>query len=269
MEMKAKALASVDISGLQTRPWQRPLPSLMMFLKALVVTRAAARTYVAAHAGETGPFPGGATYTGPQHIRNSRTHPGHPRGIPPTATPASCSAGATHDEPRPSPAPAAHPPALRRQREQQSFQLLVIEIVRHRPGNPGSACPAEIAVHRTGTELQARATARWLKPCPNRRRRTSRIFRIDNLSPGIPIPCSQKDRDYLRLKLSAEPTHHRVDHGVHDHRNRCSRSAGFSVHNPPERAPIGRACRTWRRRPPSLWPPRLPSLSSIWSSCWP
>ena len=35
MEMKAKALASVDISGLQPRPWQRPLPSLMTFLKAL------------------------------------------------------------------------------------------------------------------------------------------------------------------------------------------------------------------------------------------
>ena len=35
MEMKAKALASVDISGLQTRPCRRPLPSLMTFLKAL------------------------------------------------------------------------------------------------------------------------------------------------------------------------------------------------------------------------------------------
>ena len=35
MEMKAKALARVDISDLQTRPWQRPLPSLMTFLKAL------------------------------------------------------------------------------------------------------------------------------------------------------------------------------------------------------------------------------------------
>lgn len=35
LEMKAKALASVDISGLQNRPWQRPLPSLMTFLKAL------------------------------------------------------------------------------------------------------------------------------------------------------------------------------------------------------------------------------------------
>jgi site-specific recombinase XerD len=35
MEMKAKALARVDISDLQTKPWQRPLPSLMTFLKAL------------------------------------------------------------------------------------------------------------------------------------------------------------------------------------------------------------------------------------------
>jgi site-specific recombinase XerD len=35
MEMKAKALARVDISNLQTRPSQRPLPSLMTFLKAL------------------------------------------------------------------------------------------------------------------------------------------------------------------------------------------------------------------------------------------
>jgi integrase/recombinase XerD len=35
MEMKAKALARVDISGLQTRPCQRPLPSLMTFLKAV------------------------------------------------------------------------------------------------------------------------------------------------------------------------------------------------------------------------------------------
>ena len=55
--------------------------------------------------------------------------------------------------------PVRHRPLIhrhvRRQREQQSFQLLVIEIVRHRPGNPGAACPAEIAVHCTGTELQA------------------------------------------------------------------------------------------------------------------
>lgn len=35
LEMKAKALAKVDISGLQPKPWQRPLPSLMTFLKAL------------------------------------------------------------------------------------------------------------------------------------------------------------------------------------------------------------------------------------------
>ncbi len=35
MEMKAKALARVDISDLQTKPLQRPLPSLMTFLKAL------------------------------------------------------------------------------------------------------------------------------------------------------------------------------------------------------------------------------------------
>jgi len=33
MEMKAKALARVDISDLQSRPWRRPLPSLMKFLK--------------------------------------------------------------------------------------------------------------------------------------------------------------------------------------------------------------------------------------------
>jgi integrase/recombinase XerD len=35
MEMKAKALASVDISGLKGPPQQRSLPSLMAFLKAL------------------------------------------------------------------------------------------------------------------------------------------------------------------------------------------------------------------------------------------
>ena len=35
MEMKAEALARVDLSNLQTRPWQRPLPSLMTFLKIL------------------------------------------------------------------------------------------------------------------------------------------------------------------------------------------------------------------------------------------
>jgi integrase/recombinase XerD len=35
MEMKAKALASVDISGLKDPPPQRSLPSLMTFLKAL------------------------------------------------------------------------------------------------------------------------------------------------------------------------------------------------------------------------------------------
>jgi integrase/recombinase XerD len=34
-EMKAKALASLDLSGLKPRPEQRPLPSLMAFLKAL------------------------------------------------------------------------------------------------------------------------------------------------------------------------------------------------------------------------------------------
>jgi len=35
MEIKAKALASVDISGLQNRPRQRSLPSLMTFLNGL------------------------------------------------------------------------------------------------------------------------------------------------------------------------------------------------------------------------------------------
>ena len=35
MEMKAKALASVDISGLKGAPQQSSLPSLMAFLKAL------------------------------------------------------------------------------------------------------------------------------------------------------------------------------------------------------------------------------------------
>jgi site-specific recombinase XerD len=35
MEMKAKALARVDISDLQSRPWRRPLPSLMTFLKTI------------------------------------------------------------------------------------------------------------------------------------------------------------------------------------------------------------------------------------------
>jgi integrase/recombinase XerD len=35
LEMKAKALASVDLSGVKVRPEQRPLPSLMAFLKAL------------------------------------------------------------------------------------------------------------------------------------------------------------------------------------------------------------------------------------------
>ncbi len=35
MEMKAKALVRVDLSNQQTKPSQRPLPSLMTFLKAL------------------------------------------------------------------------------------------------------------------------------------------------------------------------------------------------------------------------------------------
>ncbi len=35
MDMKAKALARVDIADLQPKPWQRPLPSLMTFLKGL------------------------------------------------------------------------------------------------------------------------------------------------------------------------------------------------------------------------------------------
>ena len=35
LEMKAKALASVDITGLKARPNERALPSLMTFLKSL------------------------------------------------------------------------------------------------------------------------------------------------------------------------------------------------------------------------------------------
>ncbi|OYR22305.1 integrase family domain protein [Brucella grignonensis] len=35
LEMKAKALAKVDISGLRPSPRQRSMPSLMAFLKAL------------------------------------------------------------------------------------------------------------------------------------------------------------------------------------------------------------------------------------------
>ena len=35
MEMKAKALARVDITGVKASPQQRALPSLMAFLKAV------------------------------------------------------------------------------------------------------------------------------------------------------------------------------------------------------------------------------------------
>ena len=35
----------------------------------------------------------------------------------------------------------------------------------------------------------------------------------------------------LGRRSSAEPTRHRDNRGVHDHRNRCSRSAGIRVHN--------------------------------------
>ena len=57
MEMKAKALASVDISGLQARPWQPAAAVADDVLESLVVARAAAGIYVAAHARETGPIP--------------------------------------------------------------------------------------------------------------------------------------------------------------------------------------------------------------------
>jgi len=46
-----------------------------------------------------------------------------------------------------------------------------------------------------------RATTRCESPWPNRSRKTSRIFRIATLSPGISVPrSSAKDRHYPRLK---------------------------------------------------------------------
>ena len=81
---------------------------------------------------------------------------------------------------------------------QQRLEPFVIEIIRQRPAKAGQPCPAQIAVHRAWLSRRLCATARWLSPCPNRRRRTSRIFRIDNLSPGIPDP--------LLLGKGIEPT---------------------------------------------------------------
>jgi hypothetical protein len=66
--------------------------------------------------------------------------------------------------------------------------------------------------------LKYSLTAAWLslrlcpmtrcdRCCSHRNRRSSRIFRIDNLSPGISTPCSSaKDRNYPRLKIvSGDP----------------------------------------------------------------
>jgi hypothetical protein len=139
-----------------------------------------------------------------------------------------------------------------------ALKLLVVEIVRHRPGNPGAACPAEIAVHCTGTELQAPCDSTLAQTVSEpRRRSTSRIFRIDNLSPGIPIPLAKgsrlpsvEDCQRNRPTIASTIAFMITGIGVHDPPDSaftinwigCSRSTGFGVHNPPERASWMCAC---------------------------
>jgi hypothetical protein len=73
--------------------------------------------------------------------------------------------------------------------------VFVIEMVRHRPGDPRAACPTEIAVHCTGGELHAPLA----QIVPEQQAQHFAYLNIDNLSPGIPIPSSwQKDRHYPR-----------------------------------------------------------------------
>src|SRR6185312_5841959 len=101
-----------------------------------------------------------------------------------------------------------------------------------------------------------RPIARWLSPWAKRSRRTSRIFRIDSLSPGIPFPPPfgkrsglpmVEDRRQRRLATTRRPALMSTRTGVHDPPDSaftinwigCSRSNGISVHNPPERAICG------------------------------
>jgi hypothetical protein len=68
------------------------------------------------------------------------------------------------------------------------IQILVRPVFRKR-------CPGALLPLRMQRCLFCR------KRCAQRTAYTSRIFRIDNLSPGIPIlRCSAKDRDYPWLK---------------------------------------------------------------------
>ena len=153
--------------------------------------------------------------------------------------------------------PIRHRPLIhrhvRRQREQQSFQLLVIEMVRHRPGYSGAACPTEIAVHRTGAELQAprnsalaqivsEPQAQHFAYLPHRQS-LSRHPDPLLLAKGSILP-SVEDRQRNRPAIATTAAFMITGIGVHDppefaftiNWNRCSRSTGFSVHDPPEHA---------------------------------
>ena len=147
-----------------------------------------------------------------RRTRNSRTRPAPRPGTPPTAAQASHWDGAARDAPR----PIGHRPLIRRnvrrRRKQQRFELLVIEPVRQWPAQPAAPRPAHVAVHRAWLRRKARPTTRCGRPGPRRSRKTSRILRIDTLSPGIPVPCcSAGDKATLVEDCQPyRPVHHRT-----------------------------------------------------------
>jgi hypothetical protein len=103
------------------------------------------------------------------------------------------------------PGPVGHRALIRgdrrRRREQQRFQLLVIEICGQGPAHPGGAGPAQIALTAPWLSPKLLAIARCRSSVANRRRKTSRIWRIDTLSAGNSFPCcSAKGRAYLWLR---------------------------------------------------------------------
>ena len=91
------------------------------------------------------------------------------------------------------PGPVGHRALIRgnrrRRREQQRFELYVIEICGQWPAHPGRAGPAEITADRSLAQPQALGNCPLRQLAGKPQSQTSRIWRIDTLSAGISFPC--------------------------------------------------------------------------------
>src|ERR1700704_1233075 len=95
-------------------------------------------------------------------------------------------------------------------REQPPFQLGVVDLLRHRPGDADHLGPANVLPDRRLPDPSDCAIERSLIPSACLNRSTSRTLRIDNLSAGIrhPLRLLQGPDHAIRSPTDSPPSRH-------------------------------------------------------------